>query len=109
MVVAAVVVLAAWLSVACGGSLDKPAPPAPTKDFLTVPFRTSIPWLTALPTGYRTEVVLEGLDMPTSLAATPDGRLLVTEQTTGRVRVVRDGRLRDERWLEFPVYFADGF
>ncbi len=110
--VAAVVVLAAWLSVACGGSSGNPTPPTPTPTdprFLTVPFDTTIPWLTALPTGYRTEVVLEGLDLPTSLAATPDGRLLITEQTTGRVRVVRDGRLLAAPWLEIPVYFAEGF
>ena len=65
------------------------------------------PLLTSLPTGYRLEVLLDGLALPTSIAATPDGRLLITEQETGRVRVVRDDRLLDETWFELPVYAAD--
>ena len=64
-------------------------------------------FLTALPTGYRLEVLLDGLSMPTSLAATPDGRLLVTEQEAGRVRVVKDGKLLDEPWFELPVFIAE--
>jgi glucose/arabinose dehydrogenase len=60
-----------------------------------------------LPTGYRLEVLLDGLALPTSIAATPDGRLLITEQETGRVRVVEDETLLDEAWFELPVYAAD--
>lgn len=59
-----------------------------------------------LPPGYRTEVVIEGLSAPTSVAATPDGRLLIAEQETGRVRVVQDGALQEEPWVELDVYVA---
>ena len=58
----------------------------------------------SLPEGYRIETVLDGLELPTSIAALPDGRLLITEQTSGRVRVVEDGRLLDEPWFELPVF-----
>lgn len=59
-----------------------------------------------LPPGYRIETILDGLDRPTQLAATPDGRLLITEQP-GRVRVVQDGVLRDEPFLELDVYLPE--
>lgn len=58
----------------------------------------------SLPEGYRIETLLDGLDLPTSIAALPDGRLLITEQVEGRVRVVEDGRLVDEPWFELPVF-----
>jgi len=58
----------------------------------------------SLPEGYRIETVLDGLELPTSIAALPDGRLLITEQVAGRVRVVEDGRLLDEPWFELPVF-----
>ncbi len=99
--------LAAWLLVACDAGSDDSSSGGALRPDLTVPFRVNRPFLTALPTGYRLESVLEGLDLPTALAATPDGRLLITEQTAGRVRVVRDGRLLDEPWFELPVYFAE--
>ena len=97
---------AAGVAIACGsGSADPtPSPESETADS----FSYSRPLLTSLPTGYRLEVILDGLDRPTSLASTPDGRLLVTEQETGRVRVVQDGRLLDEPWYELPVHFATG-
>src|SRR5690606_22169306 len=38
------------------------------------------------------EVVVEGLDMPTSMAFIDDG-VLVAEKMTGRVRIVRDGEI----------------
>ena len=62
---------------------------------------------TSLPTGYRIEALLDGLDLPTSIAALPDGRFLITEQTAGRVRVVQDGRLLDEPWFELPVFVQE--
>lgn len=58
----------------------------------------------ALPVGYRIEAVLDGLENPSSLAATPDGRLLITEQQAGRVRVVRDGELQPQPFFEAAVY-----
>jgi glucose/arabinose dehydrogenase len=41
-----------------------------------------------LPQDFIDETVVNGLDRPTSLAFLPDGRVLVTEQKTARVRLV---------------------
>lgn len=46
-----------------------------------------------LPKGFRLEPVLTGLVEPTSIAAAPDGRLLITERG-GALRVVDQGELR---------------
>lgn len=97
---------AAGAAIACGSdSADPTLSPGPSS---ADSFYYSRPLLTSLPTGYRLETVLDGLSMPTSLASTPDGRLLITEQETGKVRVVQDGRLLDELWFELPVHFATG-
>ncbi len=45
-----------------------------------------------LPAGYRIETYVTGLVQPTSIAFTPDGRLLVAEQPQ-TVRVARDGQV----------------
>jgi glucose/arabinose dehydrogenase len=54
---------------------------------------------TSLPPGFAQEVVARGLELPTSLALLPDGRVLVGEKG-GTVRVVEDGRLRPEPFLD---------
>jgi glucose/arabinose dehydrogenase len=54
---------------------------------------------TSLPEGFRQEVVAGGLELPTSLALLPDGRILVGEKA-GVVRVIEDGRLRPEPLLD---------
>jgi glucose/arabinose dehydrogenase len=41
-----------------------------------------------LPTNFSDQLVASGLTAPTSLAFLPDGRALVTEQGTGRIRMV---------------------
>nr|WP_242482502.1 PQQ-dependent sugar dehydrogenase [Thiocystis violacea] len=61
-----------------GGAADA-APIAPTGD---VPEAQ----------GWRTEVVVDGLEHPWSIAWLPDGSALVTERP-GRLRIIRDGRL----------------
>jgi glucose/arabinose dehydrogenase len=104
------VLLLAWSAGAACGSTgsDAPAGPSPTalmRDEL--PFRASMPFLRSLPVGYRLETLLDGLDMPASIAALPDGRLLIAEQERGRVRVVRDGRLEAEPWFEQTVRPAE--
>jgi glucose/arabinose dehydrogenase len=93
-----------WLATACGGGQEQaPSPAQPT-----LRFSTGV--LTAMPAGYRLEIVLDGLVLPTSLAATPDGRLLIAEQETGNVRVVKDGRLLDEPWFHLSVsFYPKGF
>ena len=47
--------------------------------------------------------MLDGLDLPTSLAFAGDGRLFFTERRTGRVRLVQDGLLAPEPVLELDV------
>jgi glucose/arabinose dehydrogenase len=41
----------------------------------------------ALPPGFGDHVVVSGLDQPTAFAFLPDGRVLVTEQLTGAIRL----------------------
>ena len=96
--------LAAAAGVAIACSSDSANPPSGPTSAISLANR---PFFTSLPTGYRLEVLLDGLALPTSLAATPDGRLLVTEQETGKVRVVQDGRLLAEPWFELPVFTAE--
>jgi hypothetical protein len=44
-----------------------------------------------LPAGFGDEVRADSLDKPTSLAFLPDGRVLITEQWTGNIRLVTAG------------------
>ncbi len=53
-----------------------------------------------LPPNYRIETVVTGLDRPTQLAVTPDGRILVAEQP-GTVRIV-EAHHNFERKSGFP-------
>lgn len=55
---------------------------------------TSVEW--------RVETVAAGLDTPWSLAFAPDGRLFISERP-GRIRVVENGRLREEPMLTLPA------
>ena len=57
-------------------------------------------------TRVRVEVVATGLEVPWSLAFTPDGRMLVTERP-GRVRVLVDGRLLPEPALALDDAYAN--
>ncbi|MGI8906237.1 MAG: PQQ-dependent sugar dehydrogenase [Candidatus Sumerlaeaceae bacterium] len=50
---------------------------------------------------YRVEVVATDLRVPWSIVFTPDGRLLFTERP-GRLRVIKDGKLRPEPLLTLP-------
>jgi cysteine-rich repeat protein len=45
----------------------------------------------ALPTGFTDEVVTSGLSQPASFAFLPDGRILVVEQVTRRIRLIVGG------------------
>ncbi len=42
------------------------------------------------------DIVADGLDQPTSLVVLDDGRLLVTEKSSGKVRLVDDGTVGDD-------------
>ena len=50
---------------------------------------------TAGATGFRVETFASGLTVPWSIVFVPDGRVFVTERP-GRVRVIENGRLREE-------------
>jgi len=77
-----VILLVIWLA---GGACDeKPSPPStptPTETFTA-----------ADGTRFSVQVMFTGLEVPWSLAFTPDDRLFFTERL-GRVRVVRNGKL----------------
>jgi Glucose / Sorbosone dehydrogenase/FlgD Ig-like domain len=53
-----------------------------------------------LPVGFQDEVRADSLDKPTSLAFLPDGRVLITEQWTGNIRLVTAGSVI----VHDPVY-----
>jgi glucose/arabinose dehydrogenase len=60
--------------------------------------------------GFQDTLVVAGLDQPTALGFAPDGRLLIAEKATGRVRVFRNGRLLPEPMLELAgIVPVDGF
>jgi glucose/arabinose dehydrogenase len=44
-----------------------------------------------------------GLAFPTNVAFAPDGRVFFTEKDTGRVRIMRDGRLLPDPFATLPV------
>lgn len=56
--------------------------------------------------GSAAEIVADGLRGPTNLAFAPDGRILFTEQGTGRVGVVDDGRVLARPLAVFDVEFG---
>lgn len=52
------------------------------------------------------ELVVEGLDLPTSMRFLDDGTILVLEKNNGHVRVVSDGKLLDEPAIDVEVATA---
>ncbi len=56
---------------------------------------------------YRIVTVVEGLEVPWSMAFLPDGDMLVTERP-GRLRIIRNGRLLVEPVSGVPAVFAQG-
>lgn len=52
-----------------------------------------------LPPGFREEVVAAGLNVPTSFAFLPDGRVLLAEKA-GVIRVVENGHVRERPFLD---------
>jgi aldose sugar dehydrogenase len=60
----------------------------------------------SLPHGYRIESITGGLDAPTAIDGSPDGRIFVAEQFTGNVRVIteQDGLLPDPLYTVGDLY-----
>ncbi len=57
----------------------------------------------AAPANFKVTDFLTGLDICITLEFSPDGRLFFLEKNSGRVRVVKDGRLIPEPWAEIEV------
>ena len=57
---------------------------------------------TTLPAGFQETLVASGLDMPTSLALAPDGRIFVTEKTD-HVMIVKNGVVLATPFLMLPT------
>jgi len=54
-------------------------------------------------TSFRTEQFLGGLETPVTLAFAPDRRLFFNELSTGRVRIVQNGQLLPQPFVELTV------
>jgi glucose/arabinose dehydrogenase len=59
-----------------------------------------------LPYGFVQEGVVMGLELPTSFALAPDGRIFVAEKA-GRVRVVRNGELLPDPFIDMTTEVND--
>lgn len=56
------------------------------------------------PSGFTYQTLVDGpLNNATAMAFTPDGKLLLTERTTGQIRVYENGALRATPWATVPV------
>jgi glucose/arabinose dehydrogenase len=55
------------------------------------------------PTSFRTELFLGGLSTPVTLAFAPDGRLFFNELDTGRVRIIQNGLLLAQPFVDLAV------
>jgi len=64
------------------------------------------PAYTALPDGFYEERIVAGLRLPTSFAVARDGRVFITEKS-GRVRVVEDGVLLTEPFIDLSTEVND--
>ena len=52
------------------------------------------------------ELVVEGLDLPTSMRFLDDGTILILEKNNGQVRLISDGKLLDEPAIDVEVATA---
>ena len=107
--------LTALIAIACTSGNDA----APTPTNTAVPEDGPMRWgfnphlgtgqhdppalLSPLPENYRLESVLTGLDRPTQMAVTPDGRIFVAEQP-GVVRTIENEQILQEPFVSVDVY-----
>ncbi len=55
------------------------------------------------PTSFRTELFVGGLDVPVTMAFAADGRLFFNELETGRVRIIQNGLLVAQPFVDLAV------
>jgi glucose/arabinose dehydrogenase len=67
--------------------------------FVAVPAGADTP----SPGGPVISTVVPDANFPTNMAFAPDGRLFYTEKETGRIRIVRDGKLLPQPFATLPV------
>ncbi len=53
--------------------------------------------------GIRFETVVDSADFPVAMAIAPDGRIFYTEKNTGAVRIVSNGTLLPDPFVQVPV------
>src|SRR5262245_65926548 len=65
----------------------------------------STPGETSVPAGFTETLLTSSLTRPVALAFTPDGRLLIAEQYSGDIKVIKDGALLASPYATVsPVY-----
>jgi glucose/arabinose dehydrogenase len=60
----------------------------------------------AVPAGFQETTVVSGVSEPTTLAFLPDGRLLVAEKASGRLRLIKNGALLATPFLDVTQALA---
>jgi aldose sugar dehydrogenase len=80
---------------------EEEAEPTPTEDEDTEPVPD--------PAEPEVSTVVEGVNMPSSMTFTPDGRMFFLEVWTGTIRIVEDGQLLDEPFATLDIPQVDGF
>lgn len=95
--------LLAAFALACGGDGGPGPTPAPAGPTPTPPPSPAAPAPSPTPGEAAVTVFLTGAEFPVDLEFAPDGRLFYAELRTGRIRVVEDGRLREEPFAELTV------
>lgn len=101
--IAFVAVVAFGVALGVGALRDSGDEPAAEEPEL---LRDPSAWYGSIPAGVSIENVVGGFDAPSALTGTADGRIFVTEQFAGAVRVVRDGAIDPEPWYVVPDLYT---